>query len=91
MLFEAMIDLGGADAGEGAEAMPLPKRTAILSQVAHALSGLGYSAAAREQLKLRFRREMATEALKQVEKAVGKAKVGGKSVVETVREALGIE
>lgn len=93
MLFEALIDLGGAAAGEDGEDAPtLAKRAAILSQVSHALSGLGYSSANRERLKLAFEKEFAERAVAKVAEKVGDAKTeGGKSVVQTVREALGIE
>jgi len=92
MLFEALIDLGGAAGGELAdEDVPdLTKRATILSQVSHALSGLGFSAAARERLKLAFQKEFAEKAIRKVTAAIGDAKVEGKSVVETVREALGL-
>jgi hypothetical protein len=84
MLLEAQIDLDEA-------ALDVEKRTKVLSQLAHALTGLGYSAATRERLKLAFRKEWAGEAARKVATAVGDAKVDGRSVVATVREALGLE
>ena len=90
MLFESLVNLQEAPSEDG-EGPDLKKRAAILSSLSHALTGLGYSAANRERLKLAFRKEFAEEAVKKVEAAVGDAKVKGKSVVETVREALRIE
>jgi len=94
MLFEALVDLQEARAegeGDGAGGAPnLKNRASILASLSHALSGLGYSAANRERLKLAFRKELAEEAVAKVEAAVGDAEVGGKTVVDTVREALGI-
>ena len=103
MIFEALVDLqeepgqgeaespgAAGDAGAAAAKPDLKRRASTLSTLAHALSGLGYSAANRERLKLAFAKEFAEQAVAKVEAAVGDAKVGGVSVVETVREALGI-
>jgi hypothetical protein len=91
LLFELVIDLQSAGAGESDEApLDLKHRSEILSTAAHALANLGHSAAGRERLKIAFKKEFALEAAKKIADAVGDAKVGGRSVVETVREALGI-
>jgi hypothetical protein len=94
MLFEALIDLGGAAGGENGEDAPdLAKRTKILSQVSHALSGLGYSSANRERLKLAFDEKFSGQkqaAAAEAQKALEASGAGKESVTAVVNQILGI-
>jgi hypothetical protein len=94
MLFEAMIDLGQANEDDGECKPPdLKARTAILSQVSHALSGLGFSAANREGLKLRFEKALAPAkqaAADATKKALQESGATKETVVEVVDRIMGI-
>lgn len=89
MLFESLIDL--QEAGEGGP--DLPKRAAVLSSLSHALSGLGYSAANRERLKLAFARELDRDKADAAKAAAGALESAGapkEKVSEVVDRILGI-
>jgi len=90
-LMELLITLGSeADAEIEGEPKDLAKRAGILGKVSASLSSLGYTGSYREKVKLNFQKAFAEAAAKKVAAVVGDAKVEGKSVVETVREALGL-
>jgi hypothetical protein len=90
-LMELLILLGSESENEiEGEPRDLAKQANILGKVSASLSSLGYTGSYREKVKLGFQKAFAEEAAKKVAAAVGDAKVEGKSVVETVREALGL-
>ena len=103
MIFEALVDLQetaeapAAAKGEGGGEAParpdLKRRAATLSSLAHALSGLGYSAANRERLKLAFAREFQADkqaAAETASKALQSAGAASETVTEVVDRILGI-
>jgi len=102
MIFEALVDLqeaataepAAADAGGlGGPPADIKKRAATLSSLAHALSGLGYSAANRERLKLAFAREFQADkeaAAKTATEALRAAGAERETVTQVVDRILGI-
>jgi len=92
MLFESLVDLQEAPPEDG-EGPDLKKRAAVLSSLSHALTGLGYSAANRERLKLAFARGFEGEkkaAAKAAESALETAGAPKEKVTEVVDRILGI-
>lgn len=87
MVFEALLDLQETAAEDP------KKRAATLSSLAHALSGLGYSAANRERLKLAFAREFQADKKAAAESASTALKAAGaesETVTQVVDRILGI-